>query len=83
MSNTDHGLIQEIRTILEADKGDPVSIVLTRKEALWLVDCLLFASEVAEMNDCNTCADEMKCPYCPRVGENVRFNCPLWKEATA
>ena len=81
MNDADHGLIQKIRTTLEADKSDPISIVLARKDASWLVDCLLFATEIAEMNDCNNCADKMECPYRPRWGENVRFNCPLWKEA--
>ena len=71
-------LVTVIRIKLEQDKGDPIELILSREQASYLCSCLLFADNVSKMHDCNDCKDA-DCPYKPRWGENVRFNCPLWK----
>ena len=34
--------------------------------------------QILSLPDCNDC-QRQGCEYKPRVGENVRNNCPLWK----
>lgn len=29
--------------------------------------------------DCNDCEDAKGCRFAPRVGEDTRYNCPLWR----
>lgn len=36
-----------------------------------------YFKQVYSQPDCNDCAKK-DCGYKPRIGENVRINCPLW-----
>lgn len=29
--------------------------------------------------DCNDCEDAKGCRFAPRIGEDTRYNCPLWR----
>jgi len=29
--------------------------------------------------DCNDCEDAKGCRFVPRIGEDTRYNCPLWR----
>lgn len=46
-----------------------------------MYDALVLADDVAKMNNCNNCGTGQpgECKYLPRLGETVRFNCPLWE----
>ena len=35
--------------------------------------------ELPNCNDCALNASSYSCNYRPRIGENVRINCPMWK----
>lgn len=37
----------------------------------------MHSDEVSRLPDCNDCAKQRECEYCPRIGEQVRINCPL------
>lgn len=37
-----------------------------------------YFKQVSSLNDCNNCK-KRDCEYRPKLGENVRINCPLWK----
>ena len=50
-----------------------------RKTLIYLADILALADTIENMHCCNDCAIRRECGYCPRLGENVRYNCPLWK----
>lgn len=42
------------------------------------VEILKIYDELMEKGDCNSCKLERSCQYCPKVGEVVRINCPLY-----
>ncbi len=48
-----------------------------------LADLLMFALRIKETHSCNNCGIQKSCQYCPRPGETVRYNCPLWGSGTA
>ena len=49
------------------------------KKAEYERDCYkIFFYDVNTKNNCNNC-EETGCQYRPRLGETVRFNCPLWR----
>ena len=52
-----------------------------KETILYLYDAMLMLDTIEQMNNCNTCGIKKKCGYCPRLGENVRYNCPLWEVA--
>ncbi len=37
---------------------------------------------ISTYNSCNDCKDK-DCEYRPKLGESVRWNCPLWKDGEA
>lgn len=37
--------------------------------------------EIIQLNNCNTCGNKT-CQYRPKLGERVRYNCPLYVEET-
>ena len=47
---------------------------------LYLADSMVLLNDIAKMNTCNDCGIQRKCNYCPRPGESVRYNCPLWQQ---
>ena len=45
----------------------------------YAAECIEYYQRVKSFHDCNDCKDKT-CKYKPRLGEQVRINCPLWKE---
>lgn len=43
-----------------------------------ILDYARFGYEISTCDNCNTCKRE-NCEYKPKVGQNVRWRCPLWK----
>lgn len=54
--------------------------IALRNTFLYLADAITMINEIAEMNNCNICGKRKTCEYCPRLGKNVRYNCPLYVE---
>ena len=50
-----------------------------RETLLYIADSMILLNDIAKMNTCNDCGISRKCAYCPRPGESVRYNCPLWQ----
>ena len=44
-----------------------------------VADCVRAYKRIISYPDCNTCSKKSSCKYCPKVGEQTRINCPLWK----
>ena len=43
------------------------------------VDSLqIFADNISELPDCNTCFKKGMCEFMPKYGEYCRINCPHW-----
>ncbi len=51
------------------------------EEEWYLVDCLSTLKNIMECGDCNTCSISKNCPYAPKVGQMVRYNCHYYKKA--
>lgn len=46
-----------------------------------LADWLMSYKQILESGDCNDCALlNSQCRYAPRVGEQVRYNCPFYSK---
>ena len=44
-----------------------------------LADWLKLLKRILDSGDCNSCAMlHSQCRYAPRIGEQVRYNCPLY-----
>ena len=43
-----------------------------------LADIVRAYDEIMSLHDCNDC-EKKNCPYKPKPGQMVRFNCPLWE----
>ena len=48
------------------------------KMLYYTAECIRYTHRVSSYNNCNNCRKK-HCEYKPRVGENVRINCPLWE----
>ena len=48
----------------------------------YVMGCMIFTERVSNMPNCNTCGKKISCEYVPRLGDDVRFNCPLWEIET-
>ena len=35
--------------------------------------------QISTFDNCNDCGNKKDCPYTPKPGAMVRWNCPLWK----
>ena len=46
----------------------------------YVANCVEYYQRVNSYDDCNNCGIRNKCAYCPRPGEQVRINCPLWQD---
>ena len=40
-----------------------------------------FTRRINKLPDCNDCGRKKSCEYAPRLGKQVRINCPLWGES--
>lgn len=81
-----------IRNASRALRGKPadsieIGMVIKRCDQCKRGDCdsCIYKGEfekLMELPNCNDCAlnaSRYSYSYCPRIGENVRINCPLWK----
>lgn len=51
------------------------------KEILYtLIGAIDYTERIAHLPNCNDCGWGTGCMYAPRLGEQVRINCPHWKE---
>lgn len=50
-----------------------------RETLLYLADGLIVLNDIEHMHSCNDCGIQRKCQYVPRIGQPVRYNCPLWE----
>ena len=46
----------------------------------YILDSLRALREIQAAGNCNTCAGSRACEYCPKPGQQVRYNCPFYKE---
>lgn len=53
------------------------------KEAIgqtaYILDCLRVLKEIMDSGSCNDCEIRYRCEYSPRVGQQVRYNCPFYE----
>ena len=45
----------------------------------FIEECVEYYCKISTYHSCNDCG-VLRCKYCPPYGEQVRINCPLWKE---
>ena len=46
----------------------------------YILDTLMAYKRIVQSGDCNSCAVSKNCKYAPKLGEQVRYNCPFYKE---
>lgn len=47
----------------------------------YILDSLRVYRDIVKAGDCNTCKISSTCPYVPKAGQLVRYNCPLHVKA--
>ena len=47
----------------------------------YILDSLMAYRNISETGNCNTCRISSTCPYAPKAGRIVRYNCPLHVKA--
>ena len=45
----------------------------------YILDTLMAYRRIVQSGDCNSCAVSKNCKYVPKLGEQVRYNCPFYK----
>ena len=48
-------------------------------ETAYVLDTLMTYRQIVQSGDCNSCAVSKECEYAPKLGEQVRYNCPFYK----
>lgn len=53
----------------------------TIADVAYILDTLMAYRNIVQTGNCNSCrmARTGLCPYLPKVGQLVRYNCPLYK----
>ena len=46
----------------------------------YLLDTLIVYRSIVGSGDCNVCKAKKGCKYVPRLGQQVRYNCPFYEE---
>lgn len=46
----------------------------------FVADCVEYYARTTSYPDCNTCGKQKECEFLPKIGQQTRINCPLWKE---
>ena len=47
----------------------------------YAADCIMYYERIAKLPNFNNCAFASEgCAYLPQCGEEIRINCPHWKE---
>jgi hypothetical protein len=49
------------------------------EEVAYILDCLTAYRSITEKGCCNDCKFKRGCKCCPKPGEVVRYNCPLYE----
>ena len=49
------------------------------EEVAYILDCLTAYRSITEKGCCNDCKFKRSCKCCPKPGEVVRYNCPLYE----
>lgn len=47
----------------------------------YTLDCLMALRKIYESGNCNECKIAKDCPYAPKPGQQVRYNCPGFSRA--
>lgn len=45
-----------------------------------IADIIRSWESIMSLPNCNDCGRQPGCAYCPKPGQMVRYNCPLWSE---
>ena len=45
----------------------------------YALECLKVYRDITMTGNCNICKSKSDCKYKPKLGELIRFNCPLYK----
>lgn len=45
----------------------------------YILDTLIAYRNIVQSGGCNDCGEKMQCQYVPKLGEQVRYNCPFYK----
>ncbi len=48
-------------------------------DVAYILDTLIAYRHIIESGDCNNCGERKGCQYVPKLGEQVRYNCPFYK----
>lgn len=48
--------------------------------AAHIIDMIDYMETLKTLHDCNDCGSRSTCSFCPKAGQMVRINCPLWEE---
>lgn len=48
-------------------------------DVAYILDTLCAYKSIVQSGCCNSCKKKKKCEYAPKLGELVRYNCPLYK----
>ena len=48
----------------------------------YILNCLIALRDIWDTGrECNTCNRKSNCEYVPYLGQQVRYNCPLWEDS--
>ena len=45
----------------------------------YILDTLIAYRNITKTGNCNECGKKGKCEYIPKLGEQVRYNCPFFE----
>lgn len=48
-------------------------------DVAYILDSLIAYRNIVQTGNCNDCDKRKDCEYLPKVGEQVRINCPFYK----
>ena len=49
-------------------------------DVAYILDTLIDYRNIVQSGGCNDCGEKMRCKYVPELGEQVRYNCPFYKD---
>ena len=51
----------------------------TISNVAYILDTLIAYRNIVQSGGCNDCKEKMRCKFIPKLGEQVRYNCPFYK----
>lgn len=57
----------------DSDREDLIRLIIS------ICNYARLGYDISTYDNCNNCGDK-NCQYRPKLGEHVRWNCPLWKD---